>query len=437
MKSLKILIIFLSIMSLLGSARPAQAANNQSIVVQLDIDGVINPFSSRYLKRGLDLAQRSGAELVLVTLDTPGGLESSMREMVQAILDSTVPVVMYVTPAGARATSAGLFILLASDVAAMTPASHVGAATPVAMSSEMDEMMSEKSISDASALVRGLAESRGRNVEWAESAVRESLSLTAREAVDENVIEILANDIDDLLEQLDGMIVRGEKLDLSATIVQKEGMNWIERFYHVITEPNIAYLLLSLGTLFLLVELSDPGLSVAGIGAVLSFIIGFMALGSLPVNWAAVGLLVISVILFVVALLTDTEVVVTIVGLIPFILGSLLLFRPFRPESPIIPEVRVNIWLIIFMALFIVFFSLIILRAILTALKRKPQMGAQRFVGEKAITLTDLSPDGKVKIQHQNWSATSIGGNVQKGQEVLVVSVSGVRLMVSPVDESG
>ncbi len=437
MKSLKILIIFLSIMSLLGSARPAQAANNQSIVVQLDIDGVINPFSSRYLKRGLDLAQRSGAELVLVTLDTPGGLESSMREMVQAILDSTVPVVMYVTPAGARATSAGLFILLASDVAAMAPASHVGAATPVAMSSEMDEMMSEKSISDASALVRGLAESRGRNVEWAESAVRESLSLTAREAVDENVIEILANDIDDLLEQLDGMIVRGEKLDLSATIVQKEGMNWIERFYHVITEPNIAYLLLSLGTLFLLVELSDPGLSVAGIGAVLSFIIGFMALGSLPVNWAAVGLLVISVILFVVALLTDTEVVVTIVGLIPFILGSLLLFRPFRPESPIIPEVRVNIWLIIFMALFIVFFSLIILRAILTALKRKPQMGAQRFVGEKAITLTDLSPDGKVKIQHQNWSATSIGGNVQKGQEVLVVSVSGVRLMVSPVDESG
>ena len=437
MKSLKILIIFLSIMSLLGSARPAQAANNQSIVVQLDIDGVINPFSSRYLKRGLDLAQRSGAELVLVTLDTPGGLESSMREMVQAILDSTVPVVMYVTPAGARATSAGLFILLASDVAAMTPASHVGAATPVAMSSEMDEMMSEKSISDASALVRGLAESRGRNVEWAESAVRESLSLTAREAVDENVIEILANDIDDLLEQLDGTIVRGEKLDLSATIVQKEGMNWIERFYHVITEPNIAYLLLSLGTLFLLVELSDPGLSVAGIGAVLSFIIGFMALGSLPVNWAAVGLLVISVILFVVALLTDTEVVVTIVGLIPFILGSLLLFRPFRPESPIIPEVRVNIWLIIFMALFIVFFSLIILRAILTALKRKPQMGAQRFVGEKAITLTDLSPDGKVKIQHQNWSATSIGGNVQKGQEVLVVFVSGVRLMVSPVDESG
>ena len=437
MRPLKILIVSLLILSLLGSAQPAQAANNQSIVIQLDINGVINPFSSRYLERGLDLAQRSGAELVLVTLDTPGGLEASMREMVQAILGSPVPVVVYVTPAGARATSAGLFILQAGDVADMAPATHVGAATPVAMRGEMDEVMSEKSISDVSALLRGLAESRGRNVEWAESAVRESSSLTAREAVETNVIEILANDIYDLLEQLDGMIVRGEKLDLSAPVVQKLGMNWIERFYHVITEPNIAYLLLSLGTIFLLVELSNPGLSFAGIGAALFFIIGFMALGSLPVNWAAVGLLVISVILFVVALLTDTEIVVTAVGLIPFILGSLLLFKPFRPKSPIIPEVRVNIWLILFMALFIVFFSLIILRAILTALKRKPQMGAQRFVGEKAFALTDLSPDGKVMIQHQNWSATSIGGNVQKGQEVLVVSVSGVRLMVSPIDENG
>jgi membrane-bound serine protease (ClpP class) len=422
---------------LLGSAQPAQAANNQSIVIQLDINGVINPFSSRYLERGLDLAQRSGAELVLVTLDTPGGLEASMREMVQAILGSPVPVVVYVTPAGARATSAGLFILQAGDVADMAPATHVGAATPVAMRGEMDEVMSEKSISDVSALLRGLAESRGRNVEWAESAVRESSSLTAREAVETNVIEILANDIYDLLDQLDGMIVRGEVLDLSAPFVQKVGMNWIERFYQVITEPNIAYLLLSLGTIFLLVELSNPGLSVAGIGAALSFIVGFMALGSLPVNWAAVVLLVISVILFVVALLSDTEIVVTVVGLIPFILGSLLLFRPFRPKSPIIPEVRVNIWLIIFMALFIAFFSLVILRAVLSALKRKPQMGAQRFVGEKAFALTDLSPDGKVMIQHQNWSATSIGGNVQKGQEVLVVSVSGVRLMVSPIDENG
>ncbi|MFU8827193.1 MAG: NfeD family protein [Brevefilum sp.] len=435
MKRIKIFSLTLFLVSLIFLFKPVQGATQSQVVVQLDIEGVINPFTARYLERGLGLAQRENADLVLVTLDTPGGLESSMREMVQFILDSPIPVAVFVYPEGARATSAGLFILLAGDIAAMAPTTNVGAATPVAFGGELDEVMSEKSLSDASALVRGLAESRGRNVEWAESAVRQSLSLTGREALDENVIDIVAVDLADLLSQLDGFEVRGERLDLSDPTIQAEPMNWVERFYHIITEPNIAYLLLSLGTLFLLAELSDPGLSAAGIGAVLSFIIGFMALGSLPVNWAAMGMLALSVILFVVALLTDTELIVTLVGLIPFILGSLLLFRPFRPESPVIPEVRVSIWLIVFMAVLIVFFSLIILRAILKALKRPPKMGAERFVGERALALTKLSPYGQVKIQNQNWSATSVGGEVNKGQEVRVVSVSGVRLMVTPIKE--
>jgi membrane-bound serine protease (ClpP class) len=243
-------------------------------------------------------------------------------------------------------------------------------------------------------------------------------------------------DLDDLLSQVDGMTLREVSLDLSNPVLQVEGMNWVERFYHIITEPNIAYLLLSLGTLFLLAELSDPGLSIAGIGAVLSFVIGFMALGSLPVNWAAIGLLVISVIMFVVALLTDTEVVVTVAGLVPFILGSLLLFTPFRPESPVVPEVRVSLWLIIFMAGLIVLFSLIVLRAILKAIKQPPQMGAERFVGEIALALTDLTPEGSITVQNQTWSATSLAGNVIKGQPVRITSISGVRLLVIPLDES-
>jgi membrane-bound serine protease (ClpP class) len=433
MNRIKLLFLTLIILTFMLASQPVQGATQSQRVIQLDIEGVINPFTARYLDRGLALAQSADADLVVITLDTPGGLESSMREMVQSILDSPVPVVVYVFPAGARATSAGLFILLAADIAAMAPATNVGAATPVAMGGELDEVMSEKSLSDAAALIRALAESSGRNVAWAESAVRESLSLTGREALDENVIDILAVDLDDLLTQLDGFEVRGTRLDLSAPVIQVEAMNFVERFYHIITEPNIAYLLLSLGTLFLLAELSDPGLSAAGIGAVLSFIIGFMALGSLPVNWAAIGMLALSVILFVVALLTDTELVVTLVGLIPFIMGSLLLFTPFRPESPAIPEVRVSIWLIFFMAALIVFFSLIVLRAILKAMKRPPQMGAERFIGATARAKTDLSPDGEVHIQHQIWSATSIGGSVHKGDHVRVVSVSGVRLMVTPL----
>jgi len=193
-------------------------------------------------------------------------------------------------------------------------------------------------------------------------------------------------------------------------------------------------MLLSLGTLFLLAEFSDPGLSVAGIGAGLCFIIGFMALGSLPVNWAAVGMLALSLILFVVALLTDTEVVVTVAGLIPFILGSLLLFSPFRAESPAAPDLRVSLWLILLMAGLIVFSSLIILRAILKASKRPPQTDAESLIGKTGIAESDLNPNGMVKIERQTWSATTLGEAVNKGQTVQVKSVSGVRLMVTPAN---
>lgn len=436
MKNIRFFFLLIFIVSLFVVSIPTTQAQEQSqVVLLLDIEGVINPFTSRYLDRAISIAPMANAELVVIKLNTPGGLESSMREMIQTILDSPIPVVVYVTPAGARASSAGLFILMAADIAAMAPTTNVGAATPVAMGGEMDDVMSEKSISDAAALIRGLAESRGRNVDWVESAVRESTSLSAREALEENVIEVVAVDLDDLLSQLDGRVVRDQTLNLSAPLLQEERMNFVERFYHIITEPNIAFLLLSLGTLFLLAELSDPGLSVAGIGAVVSFIIGFMALGSLPVNWAAVGLLVISVIMFVVALLTDTEVVVTVAGLVPFIMGSLLLFTPFRPETPIIPELQVSLWLIIFMAVLIVFFSLIILRAILNAMNAPARMGVDRFVGAVGQAITDLSPDGKVKISQQTWSASSIGSNVKAGQKVKVISISGVRLLVTPIDD--
>jgi len=271
-------------------------------------------------------------------------------------------------------------------------------------------------------------------VDWVESAVRESLSLTAFEALDEGVIEFVADDLADLLSQLDGETIKDITFDLSNPVIEDEPMNWVERFYHVITEPNIAYLLLSLGSLFLLAELSDPGLSFAGIGTVVCFVIGFMALGNLPVNWAAIGLLVISLIMFVVALLTDTELIVTLAGLIPFVLGSLLLFRPFRPGSVVVPDLRVSLWLVVLMAVMIVFTSLIVLRAILFASKRPPQMGADRFIGSEAVAVTDLTPTGQVEVDHQIWSAVSSGADIEAGQHVKVVDVMGVRLMVKPLE---
>jgi membrane-bound serine protease (ClpP class) len=346
------------------------------------------------------------------------------------LLQAPVPTVVYVTPDGARATSAGMFVLLAADVAAMAPVTHVGAAHPVPLGTEISDVVEEKVVSDAAALVRSVATTRGRNAEWAEQAVRENISITADEALDQDVIDLIATDLGDLLRQLDGREIGDSVLQMAGAIPQIRPMNLIERFFQVITEPNIAYLLLSLGTLLLLTELADPGLSIAGIGAVVAYIIAFMALGSLPVNWAAIALLGLSVVFFLVGLLTDTEVIVSLTGLIPFILGSLILFTPFTPTSPAAPTARVSLWLIGVMTLSILAFSYLVLRAILTASRRAPQSGAQKLVGMQGVALTDLNPTGQVRVDLQDWSAVAVAGEIHASDPIRVTSIAGVRLYV-------
>ena len=425
MNRLKMLVL----VSLLLALATSIWAQTSSVVV-LHVEGVINPLSARYLERGLQLAQQQNAQAVIITLDTPGGLESAMREMAQLLLQAPLPTIVYVTPRGARATSAGMFVLLAADVAAMAPATHVGAAQPVPLGGQVSEVSEEKAVSDAAALIRSIATTRGRNADWAERAVRENLSVTATEAVDLNVVDLLADDLNDLLDQLDGLQVDGATLRTGDAILQEERMNLNERFFHAITDPNIAYLLLSLGTLFVLTELADPGLSVAGVGAIVAYAIAFMALGSLSVNWAGVALLALSIAFFVVGLLTDTELVVSIVGLIPFVLGSLLLFIPFTPPSPATPSVRVSPWLIAIMAISIVGFNLVVLRAILIAARRPPQAGAERLLGQQGVALTDLAPDGQVRVDLEDWSAVAEEGSIGAGTPVRVTGIAGVRLRV-------
>ena len=416
----------------------AGAQSPRDPITVIEIDGVINPLSAQYLARTLRLADREFAQAVVVTLDTPGGLESAMRDMVQALMDSPVPTVVYVAPRGARATSAGLFIALAANLVAMAPATHIGAAHPVPLGTDISEVMDEKMISDASALARSLATARGRNVDWAERAVRESLSVTADEALALGIADLLAEDLDDLLRQLDGRTVdttRGSvTLATGAAPLQRRPMNVIERLLHVITDPNIAYLLLSLGTLFLLAELAEPGLSVAGIGTVVAFVLAFVALGSLPVNWAGLGLLALSVVILVVGLLTDTEAILTIAGLVPFVLGSLLLFSPFTITSPAMPDLRVSPWLIGGVAAALVAFTLLVLRAIIAATRLPPQAGAQRLVGQQGTALTDLTPGGQVRVDLQTWSALALRGQIRAGDPVQVVDVVGVRLQVVPAE---
>jgi membrane-bound serine protease (ClpP class) len=404
----------------------------------IEVRGIINPLTAQYLDRALRLARKRTARLMVLLLDTPGGLDSATRDIVQALLESHIPTVVYVAPRGARATSAGLFITLAADVAAMAPATHIGAAHPVPLGQDISEVMDEKATSDAAALVRSVATTRGRNAEWAERAVRENLSVTADEALEQNVIDLIADDLDDLLRQLDGREVSTSSgpvvLRTKGAPVERRPMNVVERFMHIISDPNIAYLLLASGSLLLIAELADPGLSLPGIASVVCFILAFMALGSLPVNWAGVVLLGVAVIFFVVGLLTDTEAIVTVAGLVPFVLGSLILFSPFTVSPPAAPDLRVNPWLIGMMAAAMLTFSLVVLRAILAATRLPPKSGAQRLVGRRGIARTDLSPGGQVRVELEDWSAVAIGDSIQAGEPVQVVGISGVRLQVTKVD---
>ena len=432
---LTLLALFLLI-DLLALAQPSEGP-----VVVIEVEGVINPLTAQYLDRTLRLAGQRAARVVVLVLDTPGGLESAMREMVQTLLESPLPTVVYVAPRGARATSAGMFITLAADVAAMAPATHIGAAHPVPLGGEVEigEAMEEKMTSDAAALVRSVATTRGRNAEWAERAVRENLSVTAGEALEQGIIDLVAHDLDDLLRQLDGRSVTmaGETIVLhtAGVPVERQPMNLIERFMHVISDPNVAYLLLSIGTLCLMAELSDPGLSVPGVASVVCYVLAFMALGSMPVNWAGVALLALAAVFFAVGLFTETEAIVTVAGLVPFILGSLLLFSPFTPTSPAVPALRVSPWLIGVMSLGILAFSFLVLRAIIAANRLPPQSGAERLVGRRGVACTDLTPEGQVRVELEDWSAVAVDEeSIRAGEPVQIVDIAGVRLRVARVE---
>jgi len=426
--------------SLFAPRATAQAAPDRAPVIVLQVRGVVNPLTVSYITRGLLEANEVGAQLVVLTLDTPGGIETAMRDAVQHLLQAPVPVAVFVWPEGARATSAGLFIVLAGDVAAMAPATHIGAAHPVALGVELDRTQAEKMVSDAAAFVRSIAVRRGRNAEWAERAVRENLSLTSHEAEEAAVIDLVAEDIDDLLAALEGREISTARgpvtLQLVGAPVRTMNMNLTEQFMHVISDPNIAYLLLSVGALLLMAEFSDPGLGLPGLLSVVCFVLAFLALGSLPVNWAGLGLMFAGLAFVVIGLLTDTELVVSLAGLVPFVLGSLLLFAPFTPVSPAAPAVRVSPWLIGGVTVVVILFVVVVLRALLIAARLPPQSGAQSLIGHEGIAVSNLSPTGQIRVDQQDWSALSVEGNVREGERVRVVGVSGVRLQVRPLHEA-
>ena len=429
----RLALIGLSLMAAFLLCSPPALAQPGEHVDLIKVEGVIDPFTAQYVSRGLDVAQGDGAQCLVIQLDTPGGSDVPMRDIVQRMLNSSVPTVAYVAPAGARAGSAGVFITMAANIAAMAPGTNIGAAHPVDITGAITGTIGEKVTNDAAAYVRAIAEKRGRNAEWAEKAVRESASIIAREAVELQVVDLVADDLTDLLEKIDGreVITAAGPVTLKTrgAPVRTIGMNFAENFLHIIVDPNIAYLLLSIGTLALTAEFYHPGAIFPGVTGAICLILAFVAFGSLPVNWGGVALIILAVVLFIV----DIEVagfMLSVGGAIAFVLGSLMLFSPFASPSPTMPRLTVSWPLIALMTASITSFFLFALSAGIRAQQAKAASGIESMIGATGTAASDLEPWGTVQVRSELWSAVAEEGPIKKGEPVRVVGTKGVRLRV-------
>jgi membrane-bound serine protease (ClpP class) len=417
------------------SSLTAAADQGEGAIHVLTVDGVIDPIIANYVSWGLQRARDEGAQAVIIELNTPGGLDSAMRSIVQEIMGSPVPVVVYVTPAGARAGSAGVFITLAAHVAAMAPGTNIGAATPVAIGGgDIPESSRSKLVNDAAAYIRAIAEERGRDADWAEEAVREGVSITAQVALNRGVIDHIAPALPDLLRYLDGQTVTtasGERTVTTAAVpLVHTQMNLAEKLLHFMVDPSIAYLLLTIGLWALVAEFYNPGAVLPGVTGVLCLILAFIALGSLPVNWGGVLLIGLAVALFIL----DIKVAgfaLSVGGAIAFVLGSLLLFRPFNPTPLSMPSLSVNPWLVALMTAGFVGFFLLVVSAGWRAQRAAVITGPEVLIGQEGRAITDLAPEGTVLVRSEDWSAEAVNGVIEAGEQVTVVGVDGVRLRVT------
>jgi membrane-bound serine protease (ClpP class) len=397
-------------------------------VTVISVDGVINPVSAEFISKNIRQARERGSEALVIELDTPGGLDTSMRTIVKDIVGSEVPVVTYVAPSGARAASAGVFITLASHIASMAPGTNIGAAHPVNLGGKLDKTMAEKVTNDAAAYIRSLAESRGRNAEWAEKAVRESISATESEALKTHVIDFVAKDIPSLLSEMDGRKVRtvfGEKVlrTAHARVVKKE-MGLRFRILNFISDPNVAYILMLLGFYGLFFELTSPGAVFPGVAGGICLILAFYAFQTLPVNYAGLLLIVLAIILFVLEIKIVSHGVLTIGGIIAMTIGSLMLF-----ESPG-PFVRLSVYLILPAVVATALFFTMTISLALKAHRRRPVTGREELIGMEGTAKTDITKQGgTVSLHGELWSAFS-GEPIAKDDKVVVEEVSGLTLKV-------
>jgi membrane-bound serine protease (ClpP class) len=404
-------------------------------VLRIKVDAPIHPVTSEYVVRALERADREAADLVVLTLDTPGGLDTSMREIITAIVNARTPVAVFVGPSGSRAASAGFFIGLACDIFAMAPGTSTGAAHPVGVSltgASMDKTMEGKVVEDAASYIRSLAGKRGRNVRMAEDGVRKSLSYTEREALDGGLIDLVAGSEEELVARLDGRTVRRfdgseQTLALAGKPMADRPMTFRQRFLLTIANPNLAYILLMIGLLGLYFEFSHPGAILPGVLGGISLLLAVFAFQILPINYVGLGLILLAIILFVLEVKVQSFGMLAVGGIAAMIIGSLMLVK-----SPI-PELRPGLRIVLPLALGISLIVVFLLTLVLRAHARRALTGREGMIGETGTARTDLAPAGKVFVHGEIWEAEA-DAPVRAGEKVRVIEVlGGLKIKVGKV----
>jgi len=399
-------------------------------VITLTIEGTINPASADFIHRAIEKAHNENAVCVVIQLNTPGGLLTSTRNIVSDILESTVPVIVFVAPAGAHAGSAGVFITMAAHIAAMAPGTNIGAAHPVGMQGGIDTIMNEKATNDAVAFIQTIAEKRNRNLQWAEDAVRKSLSITETEALKQKVIDTIANNLADLLNKIDGKNIAlntGSKtLHTKNVSVEILKMSFIDKLLNIISDPNLMYILFLLGLYGMLFELYNPGAILPGIVGVIALILAFYSMQTLPVNYAGLALIIFAVILFILEIKIVSHGLLAIGGIVSLLLGSLMLFH----SGSSLEYVQLSKKVIISAVAVTTFFFLFIVGLGLKAQRAKPVTGISGMIGETGITLETLAPWGTVHVHGERWNAESVSGTIDKGTKIRVVELINMKLKV-------
>jgi len=430
-KSLVLRAFFLSLLVLGASAVPAGAATPRVLAIEFAND--VNPVTADYVTSQIDRANREHYDAIVIQLDTPGGLSTAMKDIYQAELDSKVPVIVYVSPAGSRAASAGVWITEAADIAAMAPQTNIGSSTPIDVGGgNIQKDLRRKVINDAVASLKTLAKNHDRNEQWAEKAVRVASNLTEYEALNQNVVDVVAPSLPALLNQIDGRktVPKGIVLHTAGAEVTEVHMSLWKRILDTLIDPNIIVLLMSLGLLGITVEIFNPGLIFPGTIGALSLITGLFGLQVLPISWAGLMLMILAAGFFVADLFLPTHGALTLAGLASFVLGALMLFDPAGSAY------QVSLWVVLAIAgTFVVLFAFAISK-IIQARRAKPRTGTEELIGEIGVVRRTLDPEGTVFVRGELWRARTSGDRVPIGQAVRVEAVGEELLLdVSAVAE--